>query len=63
VLRAVKRLGFELGRDSGDHSVYKHIDDPDRFMVIPRHSRVKRHLLQSILSGAGVTEEQFMAAY
>ncbi len=63
VLRAIKRLGFVLVRDSGDHSVYKHQDDADRLMVVPRHSRVKRQLLRNILSGAGVTEEQFMSAY
>jgi predicted RNA binding protein YcfA (HicA-like mRNA interferase family) len=63
VLAAVKRLGFALDREGGSHSVYKDPADQSRLMVIPRHSQVKKHLLQAILAGAGVSEEAFMAEY
>ena len=63
VLSAVKRLGFVLDREGRKHSIYKDPSDPGRLMSIPRHSRVKRQLLQGILNGAGVTEEEFMARY
>jgi predicted RNA binding protein YcfA (HicA-like mRNA interferase family) len=61
VLGAVKHLGFVLEREGQRHSIYKAADNPNRLMSIPRHSRMKRQLLQGILSGAGVTEEEFMA--
>ena len=63
VLTAVKRLGFDLDREGGKHSIYKDPDNPDRIMSIPRHSRIKKQLLQGILAGAGVSEEQFMDVY
>lgn len=63
VLAAVKRLGFALDREGSKHSVYKDPADQSRQMVIPRHSQVKKHLLQAILAGAGVSEEAFMAEY
>jgi predicted RNA binding protein YcfA (HicA-like mRNA interferase family) len=63
VLRALGRLGFALDREGGEHSIYKHADDPRRMMSIPRHARVKRQLLRGILSGAGVSEDEFMARY
>lgn len=63
VLRALGRLGFALDREGGEHSIYKHADDPRRIMTIPRHARIKRQLLRGILAGAGVTESEFMAQY
>jgi predicted RNA binding protein YcfA (HicA-like mRNA interferase family) len=63
VLAAVKRLGFALDREGSKHSVYKDSADPSQLMVILRHSQIKKHLLQAILAGAGVSEEDFMAQY
>lgn len=63
VLAAVKRLGFVLDREGSRHSVYKDPTHASRLMVIPRHSQVKKRLLQGILAGAGVSEEDFMARY
>ena len=63
VLAAVRRLGFALDREGGNHSVYKDPADPSRLMVIPRHSPIKKHLLRGILAGVGVSEEDFMARY
>jgi predicted RNA binding protein YcfA (HicA-like mRNA interferase family) len=63
VLSAIKRLGFVLEREGQRHSIYKALDDPNRIMSIPRHSRIKRQLLRGILDGVGVTEEEFMARY
>lgn len=63
VLVAIKRLGFVLDREGGRHSVYKDPADLGRMMVIPRHSQIKKQLLQGILAGARVSEEDFMAKY
>jgi len=63
VLAAVRRLGFAFDREGSRHTVYKDPADPKRLMSIPRHSRIKRPLLQGILAGAGVSEEEFMARY
>ena len=62
-LRTVRRLGFVLDREGSRHTVYKDPTNPRRLMSIPRHSRIKRDLLRGILSGVGITEEEFMARY
>lgn len=63
VLRAVRRLGFVFHREGSRHTIYEDPTDPTRLLAIPRHSRIKRDLLRGILSGLGVTEEEFMQRY
>lgn len=63
VLKALKRLGFVQDREGQKHTIFQHPDNPSLRLAIPRHSRIKRHLLQGILSGVGVTEADFMARY
>jgi predicted RNA binding protein YcfA (HicA-like mRNA interferase family) len=63
VVRALQRLGFVLVREGARHSVYRAQDGSGRQTAIPRHSRIKRQLLQGILSGLRITEGEFMAQY
>ena len=63
VLSAVQRLGFVLDREGSRHSIFKDPDDPTRFISLPRHPQIKRALLRGILSGVGVSEEEFMDRY
>jgi len=63
VLAAVRRLGFAFDREGSRHTVYKDPADPNRQIVLPRHSRIRKDLLHGILTGVGVSEEQFMAHY
>jgi len=62
-LNALKRLGFVLNREGQRHTIFLYPGDPSLRLAIPRHSRIKRHLLQGILSGVGVTEADSMARY
>lgn len=63
MLRTLKRLGFVFEREGSRHTIYKDPADPDRLIAIPRHARVKRDLLRGVLSGVGITEEEFMERY
>ena len=63
VVSAIQRLGFVLAREGANHSIFKDPHDPNRLMSIPRHSRIKRGLLRSVLAGVGVSETEFMARY
>ena len=53
---ALLRLGFELRRE-GKHSVFKRSDET---LPIPRHPRLNRKLMVSLLKGVGVSEEELM---
>lgn len=59
VLAAITRLGFILDREGGRHGVYKDPADLSRMMVIPRHTQIKKQLLQGILAGASVSGGRF----
>jgi len=63
VARAFERLGFSFDHQGGRHTIYRDPKDSQRFVSLPRHSRTKRDLLRGILSGVGVSEQEFMAHY
>jgi len=61
VIRVLKKLGFELARQSGtSHAIYKRTMDKKRVNV-PVHSGkvIKRRTLKSILDYAGITAAEF----
>ena len=63
-VKAFERLGWTLqpGRGKGSHSV---LTKPGvAFMVVlPGHDEVSRALLAKVLQGAGVTVEEYVAAF
>ena len=63
VRRALERLGFAFHHEGSRHTIYRDPGDPTRFVSLPRHARVKRHLLRGILRGVGVSEAEFMERY
>lgn len=56
VLRALLRVGFERKGQKGSHVKVRHEDG--RVVIIPMHRELKRGTLKSILSQAGLTEDQ-----
>ena len=61
VIKVLKKLGFELVRQSGtSHAIYKRASDKKRVNV-PVHSgkAIKRRTLKSILDCAGLTVSEF----
>jgi predicted RNA binding protein YcfA (HicA-like mRNA interferase family) len=56
VLGALLRVGFERKGQKGSHVKVRHEDG--RVVIIPMHRELKRGTLKSILSQAGLTEDQ-----
>jgi len=54
-VRALQKAGFQVRRQS------KHIvmTDGVRIVTIPRHNPVNAHTMGTIISGAGLTNEEF----
>jgi len=63
VHNALRRLGFRLQREGTKHSCFVDPDDRSRVLVIPRHSKVKKALLEGELRSAGISEADFMAQF
>ena len=63
VIRALRKIGFEVTRIKGSHHVIRHREDPIHGTVVPVHAGrdLKRTLLRKIISDAGLTIDEFKA--
>ena len=59
-IKVFKRLGFEKVRQRGSHVVLRRGDSG---CVLPRHKEVAVGTLRSALKQAGVSSEEFLAAF
>ena len=59
VIRALRKVGFEVHHQTGAHAILKHADG--RRAVVSMHAKdIKRGTLRGILDEAGLTPEQFI---
>jgi predicted RNA binding protein YcfA (HicA-like mRNA interferase family) len=59
-IKAFKRLGFYEARQKGSHVVMR---KDDKGCVIPLHKNLAIGTLRSTMRQAGITVEEFVAAY
>ena len=59
-IKAFKRLGFYEARQKGSHVVMR---KDDKGCVIPLHKNLAIGTLRSTIRQAGITVEEFVAAY
>ena len=57
-VKALKRLGFVVTRQSGSHMILEHPDG--RWTVVPRHDPIKIGTMKSIVEDVGITAENFV---
>ncbi|MEW8958991.1 MAG: type II toxin-antitoxin system HicA family toxin [Moorella sp. (in: firmicutes)] len=64
VLKAMNKLGFELVRE-GNHLALARTNPNGTVtpMTIPNHERIKGSTLRTICTQAGISREDFLAAY
>ena len=60
VIAALKRAGFYIRHQKGSHIVMRR-DEPFAQVVVPAHKTIDTGTLSSILQGAGLTTEAFLA--
>ena len=64
VVRALERLGFKLVREHEHVSMMRISADGTRTpLTMPNHPRLKSSTLRTICTQAGVSREDFLAAY
>jgi predicted RNA binding protein YcfA (HicA-like mRNA interferase family) len=59
-IKVFKRLGFHEARQRGSHVVMRR---EDKGCVIPRHKELAIGTLRSAIKQAGISAEDFLAAY
>ncbi len=64
VLKAMNKLGFELVRE-GNHLALARTNPNGTVtpMTMPNHDRIKGSTLRTICTQAGISREDFLAAY
>jgi len=61
VMRALRKLGFKIARQRGNHVVLKGLlKEKKRTVVVPRHTEIAVGTLRGILFQAGLTVEEFL---
>ncbi|MGK7943104.1 MAG: type II toxin-antitoxin system HicA family toxin [Microcystaceae cyanobacterium] len=64
VLKALKRLGFEIVREGEHISMVR--DNPDETstpLTLPNHRQIKGSTLRRICTQSGITRQDFLDAY
>ena len=59
VIKALEKAGFVVKRQKGSHIVLRR-ENPYALVVVPDHKRIDTGTLDSILEGAGMSNEEFM---
>ena len=62
-VKALRKAGFFIKRQSGSHVIMRHSTDLSRRCIIPLHGSkiIKPGTLHSILKGAGLSIEEFIS--
>ena len=64
VIRALERLGFQVLREKEHVSLVRENPDGSKTpLTMPNHPRIKSSTLRTICTQAGITRDEFLAAY
>lgn len=59
VVKALRRIGYEIDRQKGSHIILRQTAYPHRRIVVPDHKEVAKGTLRAIIREAGLTVEEF----
>ena len=60
-IRAFGKIGFVFDRQHGSHVILRHVDPPNRRLVVPDHDELAKGTLRRLIHDAGLTVEEFLA--
>ena len=60
VVKALKKIGYEIDHQTGSHIILRHKNPPHRRLTIPNHKEIARGTLRAIIRQAGLTREEFL---
>jgi len=58
VVKAFRRLGFEVDEQEGSHIIVRHVQPPHRRLSVPNHREIAKGTLRALLRQAGITVEE-----
>ena len=60
VVKAMKKLGYELDHQTGSHMILRNVNIPHRRLTVPNHKEMAKGTLRAIIRQAGLTVEEFV---
>ncbi|MBN2367464.1 type II toxin-antitoxin system HicA family toxin [Candidatus Woesearchaeota archaeon] len=60
VVKALKKLGYELDHQTGSHMILRQNKEPYRRMTVPNHKEIAKGTLRAIIRQAGLSREEFL---
>jgi predicted RNA binding protein YcfA (HicA-like mRNA interferase family) len=63
VVRTFQRLGWEIAREGGGHTIMKNSRKPGMTLVVPRHTVIASGTIRSLLKDAGMDLGEFLDLY
>jgi predicted RNA binding protein YcfA (HicA-like mRNA interferase family) len=61
VIKALRKAGYELDRQRGNHIILRQTTYPHRRVTVPDHKELAKGTLRSIIRETGLTVEEFKA--
>jgi len=61
LVRALRKLGYEIDRQHGSHIILKHSAAPYRRLVVPDHHEIAKGTLRAIVRQAGISIDELKA--
>jgi len=59
VVKAFRRLGYELDEQHGSHMILRRADPPHRRLSVPNHRELAKGTLRVLIRESGLTVEEF----
>ena len=59
--KALRKLGYEVDRQTGSHIIVRQSSPPHRRLSIPDHKELAKGTLRALIRQAGITPDEFAA--
>ena len=57
--KILKKIGYEIDRQTGSHMILRNIDPPHRRLTVPNHKEIARGTLRKIIRESGLSVDVF----
>jgi predicted RNA binding protein YcfA (HicA-like mRNA interferase family) len=60
VVKALKKIGYEVDHQTGSHLILRQNKKPYRRLTVPNHKEIAKGTLRAIIRQSGLTREEFL---
>jgi predicted RNA binding protein YcfA (HicA-like mRNA interferase family) len=57
--KILKKIGYEIDRQTGSHMILRNINPPHRRLTVPNHKKIAKGTLRKIIRESGLSVDVF----